>query len=63
MLLYPGVQRKAQEELDRVVGAGNIPTFEDRESLPYIDAIFRELLRWRPPAAIGECINTTYIEA
>ncbi|KAG9218210.1 hypothetical protein CCMSSC00406_0005891 [Pleurotus cornucopiae] len=53
MLLYPEVQRKAQEELDRVVGLGNIPTFEDRESLPYIDAIFRELLRWRPPAAIG----------
>ncbi|KAF4582528.1 hypothetical protein EYR38_002654 [Pleurotus pulmonarius] len=53
MLLYPEVQCKAQEELDRVVGVGNIPTFEDRECLPYIDAIFRELLRWRPPAAIG----------
>ncbi|KAJ8701519.1 hypothetical protein PTI98_000287 [Pleurotus ostreatus] len=59
MLLYPDVQCKAQEELDRVVGAGNIPTFEDRESLPYIDAIFRELLRWRPPAAIGVPHSTT----
>lgn len=48
MVLHPEVQRKAQEELDRVVGQSRLPTFEDRLSLPYITAISREVLRWFP---------------
>ncbi len=43
---------KAQAELDRVVGLGHLPTFEDRYQLPYIDAIYREILRLRPPLSI-----------
>ncbi len=46
---HPEIQRKAQEELDRVLGSSHLPTFEDRKSLPYTDAIYREVLRWRPP--------------
>ncbi|KAJ7274641.1 cytochrome P450 [Mycena rebaudengoi] len=34
--LYPEVQRKAQEELDRVVGHDRLPSFEDRPNLPSI---------------------------
>ena len=30
MLLYPEVQRKAQEEIDRVVGHERMPTLNDR---------------------------------
>lgn len=30
MLLYPEVQRKAQEEIDRVVGRDRMPTLNDR---------------------------------
>ncbi|KAF7317185.1 Aldolase-II domain-containing protein [Mycena chlorophos] len=52
MALYPAVQRKAQMEIDTLLGiseAGSaIPTFEQKGSLPYIEAIFREVLRWRP---------------
>ncbi|KLO17594.1 cytochrome P450 [Schizopora paradoxa] len=53
MAMYPDVQRRAQEELDRVVGSSRMPTFEDRERLPYIDAILKEALRWQPPVPLG----------
>ena len=45
MLMHPEVQRKAQEELDRVVGRDRLPEFEDRDSLPYLDALTKEVLR------------------
>jgi cytochrome P450 len=43
------VVKKAQEEVDRVVGPDRYPTWEDEENLPYIRAIIKELLRMRPP--------------
>ncbi|KAJ2966481.1 hypothetical protein NUW54_g13795 [Trametes sanguinea] len=48
MVLHPEVQAKAREELDRVVGAHRLPTFDDFGSIPYIDAIVKEVLRWYP---------------
>ena len=54
MIAYPEVQKKCQEELDRVIGRSRMPTFRDRESLPYLRATLRELLRWRTPAPVGE---------
>lgn len=45
MVLYPEVQRRGQEEIDRVVGKGKLPTINDLPSLPYVDAIYYELLR------------------
>lgn len=53
MAMNPDVQKRAHEELDRVVGASRMPTFEDRERLPYIDAILKEALRWQPPVPLG----------
>ncbi|KAI1390626.1 cytochrome P450 [Hypoxylon trugodes] len=44
---------KAQEELDRVVGNGRLPTFEDIARMPYVKAIASETLRWRPIAVLG----------
>jgi cytochrome P450 len=41
--LYPKVQKKAQEELDRVVGHDRLPSFEDRPNLPYLNAIVTEV--------------------
>ncbi|EGO01616.1 hypothetical protein SERLA73DRAFT_166166 [Serpula lacrymans var. lacrymans S7.3] len=46
MQLYPEVQRKAQAEIDAVVGNDRLPTFADRESLPYVEALAKEVLRW-----------------
>ncbi|KAJ9267651.1 hypothetical protein DTO212C5_5890 [Paecilomyces variotii] len=53
MTVYPDVQRKAQEEIDRVIGSERLPGFEDRENLPYIDAIVKEILRWNPVGPMG----------
>ncbi|PVH89423.1 OrdA protein [Cadophora sp. DSE1049] len=53
MIIFPDVQRKAQEELDRVVGLNRFPNFEDREKLPYINAIVKETLRWWSVTPMG----------
>lgn len=54
LVLHPGVQEKAQEEIDRVVGSERLPEFSDRPSLPYVNAILKEVLRWNPVAPLGE---------
>ncbi|KAJ7625703.1 cytochrome P450 [Roridomyces roridus] len=46
MLANPEAQKKAQEELDSVLSMQALPTFEDRESLPYVSALVKEVLRW-----------------
>ncbi|ESK84360.1 cytochrome p450 [Moniliophthora roreri MCA 2997] len=48
MITFPEVQRKAQEELDRVIGRARIPTLNDLDSLSYMRAVVKEVLRWRP---------------
>ena len=53
MVMYPEAQRKAQEELDRVIGVNRLPTFGDRESLPYLSALLKEVLRWHPVGAVA----------
>lgn len=54
MAMYPDVQRQAQSELDRVIGQTRLPGFDDRDSLPYINALLKELTRWHvvAPTAI-----------
>lgn len=49
----PDAQGKAQEEIDRVVGRDRLPTYDDCLSLPYTEAILREVLRWKPVSPIG----------
>jgi len=51
--LYPEKAAKAQEELDKVVGANRLPAAADARNLPYIDAFVKEALRWRPFAPLG----------
>jgi cytochrome P450 len=53
MLLNPEVQYHAQQEIDRVIGADRLPTFSDRESLPYVNAILTECLRWHLTVPFG----------
>ena len=57
LVLYPQVQKRAQAELDLVVGRDRLPTFNDRPRLPYIEAICRELLRWQMVTPIGSNIQ------
>jgi cytochrome P450 len=53
MLAYPTVQARAHAELDEVVGRARPPTFADVPSLPYIQAMVKETLRWSPVAPFG----------
>jgi len=53
MTLHPEIQKKAQEEVDRAVGPNRLPTFEDRDNLPYLECIIKEVLRWYPVAPFG----------
>lgn len=39
MLAFPETQKRAQEELDRVVGRERLPNFDDFEDLVYIRAM------------------------
>ncbi|KAF5390053.1 hypothetical protein D9757_003792 [Collybiopsis confluens] len=48
MLMFPGVQAKAHRELDEVLSPGDLPTFSDEPTLPYIAAIIREVIRYQP---------------
>ncbi|TFY81751.1 hypothetical protein EWM64_g2260 [Hericium alpestre] len=52
-LLHPDVQRRAQDELDVVVGRDRLPSFADRDTLPYVNAIVREVVRWKPVLPLG----------
>ncbi|KAJ3491621.1 hypothetical protein NLI96_g551 [Meripilus lineatus] len=53
MLLHPDVQKKAQQEIDRVLGEGKLPDFGDRESLPYVECVLQESMRWHPALPLG----------
>ncbi|KAF8498603.1 cytochrome P450 [Russula emetica] len=53
LALFPQVQRRAQAELDVVVGRDRLPTFDDRPRLPYIEALCKELMRWQMVTPIG----------
>lgn len=46
MLRHPEIQRKAQLEIDSIVGQDRLPVIEDRESLPYINNIIKEIIRF-----------------
>ncbi|XP_043289882.1 probable cytochrome P450 303a1 isoform X2 [Venturia canescens] len=45
LVLYPEVQRKAQEEIDRVIGPDRFPTLADRPRMTYVNAIGLESIR------------------
>ncbi|KAI0763571.1 CyP450 monooxygenase [Trametes elegans] len=53
LAMYPHVQKKAQEELDAVVGPSRLPKFDDRDKLVYVNAIIKETLRWHVVGPMG----------
>ncbi|KAL0066106.1 hypothetical protein AAF712_006938 [Marasmius tenuissimus] len=44
----------AQKEIDTVVGSGSLPDFDDRDKLPFVNALIAETLRWNPVVPLGE---------
>ncbi|KLO09762.1 cytochrome P450 [Schizopora paradoxa] len=59
MVMFPEAQKRAQDELDRVIGGDHLPYVSDRERLPYCTALCKELLRWHviTPLAVPHAIR------
>ena len=53
LILFPEVQKRAQEEIDSVISRDRLPTYDDRPRLPYIEAMSKELLRWHMVTPLG----------
>jgi len=53
LLLYPEFQKRAQEEIDLVVGDERLPELSDRPSLPFLESLIQESQRWRPTVPLG----------
>ncbi|KAG5634095.1 hypothetical protein H0H81_003423, partial [Sphagnurus paluster] len=52
LLSNPEALRKAQQEIDNAITPGQLPTFKDKDSLPYITATVKEALRWQNVAPL-----------
>ncbi|KAK3022572.1 hypothetical protein RJ639_032443 [Escallonia herrerae] len=52
LIKNPGVQEKAQEELDRVIGCERVLTESDFSNLPYLQSVAKEALRLHPPTPL-----------
>lgn len=53
MALNPGVQKRAQQEIDEVVGKAHLPRCSDLGRLGYLLAVFKEVVRYAPIANLG----------
>ena len=53
MAMYPDVQEKARAELSAAIGPDRLPEISDMESLPYMNALLKELQRWHPAILVG----------
>ena len=53
MVLHPEIQAKAQAEIDDVIGQGRFPVHGEEDSLPYLMAIVKEVLRWHEVVPLG----------
>lgn len=47
------VQKQAQAEIDTLTGGDRLPNLEDKEQLPYVQAVVTEILRWHNVAPLG----------
>lgn len=58
MTLFPEVQATAQAEIDAVIGSDRLPTFADRDRLPYVNALAKEVFRWN--SVVPLCTSTPH---
>lgn len=53
MVLYPEAQEMAQAEIDSVIGTDRLPNLGDRDKLPYVDSLVKEVFRCFPATPLG----------
>ncbi|KAK6142103.1 hypothetical protein DH2020_006971 [Rehmannia glutinosa] len=62
----PSVLKKAQEEIDKVIGPGRLVQESDAANLPYLQAVIKETFRLHPPIpmlsrkSVSECVIDGY---
>lgn len=54
MILYPRVQEKLRAEIEAATEGMRFPTFNEVKDLPYLTAVIKETLRWRPIGPLGQ---------
>ncbi|KAK6069366.1 cytochrome p450 [Seiridium cupressi] len=59
MAVNPEAVIRAQAEIDSVIGASRLPSWEDKSNLPYVRSLIKEVHRWAPFAAAGIPHSTT----
>ncbi len=59
MTLFPDVQKRAQAEIDAVVGQDRLPSYADRDHLPFVEVLVQEVLRFLSVVPIGK--NSTHL--
>ncbi|KAG8952314.1 hypothetical protein FRC04_004742 [Tulasnella sp. 424] len=52
-MAHPEAQRRAHEEIDRVVGSDRLPDYSDLDRMPYVKAFILEVSRLKPTAPLG----------
>lgn len=62
MTIYPEILKKAQAEVDAIVGHERLPTIKDCSALTYVNAICMELLRWNVVAPLGAYLRTCVLK-
>ncbi|KAE9399136.1 cytochrome P450 [Gymnopus androsaceus JB14] len=57
MAMFPEAQKRAQAELNSVTGQDRLPSFEDRDRLPYVEAVCKEVMRYHAvvPNGLPHC--------
>ncbi|XP_034431067.1 vitamin D 25-hydroxylase [Hippoglossus hippoglossus] len=59
MALYPNIQERVHSEIDSVLSNGRAPTLEDKQKMPFVDAVLHEVLRFCNIVPLGIFRATT----
>jgi cytochrome P450 len=60
MVLYPEIQRKVHEELDKQIGCGRAPDMNEIKELEYFNAAWNESMRWNATVPLGKLYIAYY---